>query len=408
MTQLPFLLDRRGGALAAPATIWGDMMLNKAIFTVAVLSSVGSAWVVLSYVCIKELRSYRHQLILGLAISDLLMALNFMFSAGWNVAGGDLALEESKTACSVNGFLTQVFVVQTDWWILVIAIATYIILGNFKTQSQFIQTHVWVPWVGPWVLSIIIAAVCHAVLGYGYIGGWCWLTSDLMRLLVNFIPRWLIVIAIALIYIRLYMIVRKARKWDIEGVSPDPGDDTADTSVILMSVGKRDRDRERRGSGVLVSRDVSVSFGRKGSTAPTFVTMVTTSAAGDSREAVSSCSVREERVRNVNVNVNSSRSLSLGMRQPLNADQLKRIAKKMMVYPLAYAIIWACPTAIRIYQGTTGSRAPLWITIVDKSCIVIQGLIDAIVYGLNERAWQGWRDHIRRIIYKNEGGRIIG
>ncbi|KAF3181331.1 hypothetical protein EYR41_005010 [Orbilia oligospora] len=406
MTQLPYLLDRRGGALAAPATAWGDMMLNRALFSVALLSSVGSAWVVLSYVCIKELRSYRHQLILGLAISDLLMALNFMFSAGWNVAGGDLALEESRTACSVNGFLTQVFVVQTDWWILVIAIATYIILGNFKTQSQFIQTHVWIPWVGPWVLSIIIAAICHGVLGYGYIGGWCWLTSDLMRLLVNFIPRWLIVIAIALIYIRLYMIVRKARKWDIEGVSPDPGDDMADTSVILVPVGKKDR--ERQGSGVLVSRDVSVSFGRKGSTAPTFVTMVTTSGTGDSREAISSCSAREEGSRARTVNVNSSRSLSLGMRQPLNAAQLKRIAKKMMVYPVAYAIIWACPTAIRIYQGTTGSRAPLWITIVDKSCIVIQGLVDAVVYGLNERAWQGWRDHVRRIIYKNEGGRIIG
>ncbi|KAF3231696.1 hypothetical protein TWF192_011406 [Orbilia oligospora] len=306
------------------------------------------------------------------------MALNFMFSAGWNVAGGDLALEESRTACSVNGFLTQVFVVQTDWWILVIAIATYIILGNFKTQSQFIQTHVWIPWVGPWVLSIIIAAICHGVLGYGYIGGWCWLTSDLMRLLINFIPRWLIVIAIALIYIRLYMIVRKARKWDIEGVSPDPGDDMADTSVILVSVGKKDR--ERQGSGVLVSRDVSVSFGRKGSTAPTFVTMVTTNGAGDSREAISSCSAREEGSRARTVNVNSSRSLSLGMRQPLNAAQLKRIAKKMMVYPVAYAIIWACPTAIRIYQGTTGSRAPLWITIVDKSCIVIQGLVDAVVY----------------------------
>ncbi|KAF3203201.1 hypothetical protein TWF679_010511 [Orbilia oligospora] len=218
------------------------------------------------------------------------MALNFMFSAGWNVAGGDLALEESRTACSVNGFLTQVFVVQR-----------------------------------PWVLSIIIAAICHGVLGYGYIGGWCWLTSDLMRLLINFIPRWLIVIAIALIYIRLYMIVRKARKWDIEGVSPDPGDDMADTSVILVA--------------------------------------------------------REEGSRARTVNVNSSRSLSLGMRQPLNAAQLKRIAKKMMVYPVAYAIIWACPTAIRIYQGTTGSRAPLWITIVDKSCIVIQGLVDAVVYG---------------------------
>lgn len=52
-----------------------------------------------------------------------------------------------------------------------------------------------------------------------------------------------------------------------------------------------------------------------------------------------------------------------------------------MVYPVAYAIIWTCPTAIRIYQSATGARAPLWITVIDKSCIVVQGLVDAIVYG---------------------------
>ncbi|EPS35428.1 hypothetical protein H072_11174 [Dactylellina haptotyla CBS 200.50] len=374
--MLPDLLDRRSGALAAPATAWGDRVLNQVLFAVALSSALGAGWVMLSYACIKELRSYRHQLILGLAVSDFLMAVNFMFSAGFHVGGDDLALPENKTTCTVNGFLTQVFVVQTDWWILIIAIVTYIILGNFKSASHFMQTHVWIPWLPPWIVSIIIAVVCQAVVGYGYIGGWCWLTSDMNRLLVNFIPRWIIVIAIAIIYARLYMIVRKARKWDMEDRNPIPSDDVADTSVILVTVSQSQK------------RHTIGTIGRTAGDPPAY----------ESGE-VSSYSQRV---------VFNSASMSHGQNQPLNADQLKRIAKKMMVYPLAYAIIWACPTSIRIYQGVTGLRAPLWVTILDKSCIVVQGLIDAIVYGLNERAWQGWRDHINRVIYENQGGQIIG
>ncbi|KAF3942021.1 hypothetical protein ABW19_dt0200045 [Dactylella cylindrospora] len=339
MRSLPFLIDRRRDALAAPATEWGDRVLNQVIFVVSLASMLGAGWVIASYAFIKELRSYRHQLILGLAISDFLMALNFMVSSGIDVGGGDLGSADSKAACDATGFLTQVFVVQTDYWILIIAIATYIILGNFKGASHFIQTNAWLPWVPPWIISVVMAIVCQEILGYGYIGAWCWLTSDIMRLVVNFIPRWIIVIAIALIYTRLYMIVRKARKWDIEARAPS--DEMADTSVILVSVTRKS------------------TIGR---TAPS-----PASASGELSEHSQSH--------------HQSQSRSLGQTQPLNADQLKRIAKKMMVYPLAYAIIWSCPTAIRIYQSTTGSRAPLWITIVDKSCIVIQGFVDAIVYG---------------------------
>lgn len=40
----------------------------------------------------------------------------------------------------------------------------------------------------------------------------CWFTSDLTRLLVNFIPRWLIIISILAIYIRLYFVIYKAHR----------------------------------------------------------------------------------------------------------------------------------------------------------------------------------------------------
>lgn len=40
----------------------------------------------------------------------------------------------------------------------------------------------------------------------------------------------------------------------------------------------------------------------------------------------------------------------------------------MMMYPILYMLIWTIPTAIRIYQGTSGRSASLSISCVDKVC----------------------------------------
>jgi len=40
----------------------------------------------------------------------------------------------------------------------------------------------------------------------------------------------------------------------------------------------------------------------------------------------------------------------------------------MLIYPLVYMVIWTIPTAIRIYQATTGKAAPFGIGTVDKIC----------------------------------------
>lgn len=38
----------------------------------------------------------------------------------------------------------------------------------------------------------------------------CWFTSDRVRLLVNFIPRWLIIVTIIVLYVKLYFIIHNA------------------------------------------------------------------------------------------------------------------------------------------------------------------------------------------------------
>lgn len=112
------------------------------------------------------------------------MALNFLLSSSMNVSGRWIGAPEQASFCSFNGFMTQVFVIQTDYWVFIIAIYTYFVLTDHKRCSTWIQTHPLVPWVLPWLLSTLWASVGLGVTGYGDIGAWCWFTSDEVRLLV--------------------------------------------------------------------------------------------------------------------------------------------------------------------------------------------------------------------------------
>jgi G protein-coupled glucose receptor regulating Gpa2 len=62
----------------------------------------------------KQVRTYRHQLILGLAISDFWMAVNFLSSCAANLTGNLIGEPSQKAFCSFNGFMTQLFVVQSQ------------------------------------------------------------------------------------------------------------------------------------------------------------------------------------------------------------------------------------------------------------------------------------------------------
>jgi len=64
----------------------------------------------------------------------------------------------------------------------------------------------------------------------------------------------------------------------------------------------------------------------------------------------------------------------------------------MLLYPLAYAVVWSLPTAIRIYQSASGQPAPWQLQTVDKASIVLQGLVDAVIYGATESSLSSWRN----------------
>ncbi|KAF5552189.1 G coupled receptor 1 [Fusarium mexicanum] len=322
--ESPMHIYRRE-ALAAPADRSEMVLQSIVILVVSILSILGAGWIIVSFFVFKSLRSFRHQLILGLAVSDFLMALNFLSSTAMNVNGNEIGAPEHQTFCSFNGFMTQVFVIQTDYWVLTIAMCTYVILAGYKSLSSWVQDQRIFLSCLPWALSLLWAGLGLKLAGYGDIGAWCWFTSDEVRLLANFVPRWVIIITILAMYARLYFILRRSHK-------------------------------------------SFISLGNSNSTSEPS---------------------RERTVTRSNHDVwRYHESDAAGRRR------LQRIARLMIMYPLVYMLIWTLPTAIRVYQTIRHTPAPFALQTIDKACIVSQGLVDAIIYGVNESSLSRWRELI--------------
>ncbi|SPO01563.1 uncharacterized protein DNG_04236 [Cephalotrichum gorgonifer] len=328
----------RQPALAAPTTASNIRTQSIVILTVSLVSVLGSLWMILSFACFKSMRSFRHYLILGLAISDCCMAFNFLLSSTMNVTGRLIGDPSQETFCSANGFLTQVFVVQTDYWVLTLAICTYFILADFKRPSYWVQDNVWILMAIPWVLSIAWASIGLALAGYGDIGAWCWFTSDKVRLLVNFVPRWIVIVAMLIMYSHLALVLHRAHG-RFKFSSDYPSADQASSNSAALTGGAQSGSK----SGVFSN---SRSNG------------------GPARHQK-----KPER----------------------NSRKFKKLARLMLIYPIAYMLIWVLPTAVRIFQSTKDTPAPFALQTIDKACIVIQGFVDAIIYGQFHTIVR-WRD----------------
>jgi len=101
------------------------------------------------------------------------MAFNFLLSSSMNVSGRWIRAPKQAQFCSFNGYMTQVFVIQTDYWVFTIAIYPYFVLTDQKRFSAWLQAHNILTWALPWLLSITCASIGLGVAWYGDIGASC-------------------------------------------------------------------------------------------------------------------------------------------------------------------------------------------------------------------------------------------
>lgn len=219
-------------------------------------------------------------------------------------------------------------------------------LNDKKAVSQWIQSHKYIVWAVPWFFSLLWALLGLLLAGYGDIGAWCWFTSDRTRLLVNFLPRWIIIVGMLLLYARLHFVLHRAHN-------------------NFMSFDEED----------------GYGSGTRGT-----MTSATPRVQSVNLVKLSDGASDQDRI------LPPSPPPKPKSRRTRGSSDLKRLSYQMMLYPLVYGLVWALPTIIRIYQAVSGTSAGFTIATIDKSCIVIQGLCDAIVYGFNEKTLRGWRE----------------
>lgn len=144
--------------------------------------------------------------------------------------------------------------------------------------------------------------------------------------MVNFIPRWLIIIIVLALYVRLYRLIYKAhnhfmsfndetspRNLEPHSVSPETESVSSTHRIGRPSISMN-----------ISSKDMQAYIEEDGESTP-------------------------GRTHN---------------RQ--QSPMLKKMARQMMSYPLVYMFIWTIPTTIRIYQSVTEKPAPFAVGTVDK------------------------------------------
>jgi hypothetical protein len=120
-----------------------------------------------------------------------------MISSTINLSGHSIGAPAQRNFCGFNGFATQWFVTQcrcntlltrlvkpcltlliiklthiviADYWILIIAICTFLLVGDYQKGSDWVQKHRLLLWCLPWGVSGLWAAIGLGVIGYGNIG----------------------------------------------------------------------------------------------------------------------------------------------------------------------------------------------------------------------------------------------
>ncbi|KAI6380798.1 hypothetical protein MCOR25_001472 [Pyricularia grisea] len=316
--------------MTAPQNDEEQRILSTAIVIATSLSILGAGGIILSFATFRDLRLFRHRLILGLAISDFLRAVVILVPAALDLANQPLTAISNYSACVCDGFMVQLFVTQSDYWILMIAIYTFIIVTGQNQTAAWIDNHQIIVLAIPWAISVTSASVSLTISSYNDIGSWCWIHEENIRLWYNFVPRWTIIIAMLVMYARISVVLRKAQ----------------------------------RGFGTAASRRTTA--GRPNSGEPK----------QDSLDSFEPLSLAEEGGR-CSVTENSNR--------------LRKLARHMALYPIIYIILWILPTIVVLYHVSTNTPAPFPLQTVDKSFIVIQGFVNAITYGVSESSVACWR-----------------
>ncbi|KAL1922176.1 uncharacterized protein VTP21DRAFT_9715 [Calcarisporiella thermophila] len=188
--------------------------LNILAFVFSMISSITIIIAIALSFIVGQYKHFRRRLIIALMVSDLIFNLAMVSSSSKAAFTGSTF---EGAACQVSGFMMQTFIVTTDYWIFVICIWTYIILTSWDPSKSgrptWIQRNEKSIHILVWGIGIITGLIPLSTIRYIPVGAWCWIPIDIQRFILNYIPRYIVMATVVILYARVFYMMRQHERY---------------------------------------------------------------------------------------------------------------------------------------------------------------------------------------------------
>lgn len=169
-----------------------------------ILSIIGSLFIIVIFLSFRSLQKFAFTLVFILAILDLFNSIAFCIPT--------YSADDSSPECQIQGILSNFFTLIGVLWTGYIAFSLYYILAKNQIFPEKYWKHSLIGLILICTVNTVIPIITNT---YGTVAGWCWIvqTNDLdtgffERYFLFFIPLWLTVIFIILLYVKVLKVLR--------------------------------------------------------------------------------------------------------------------------------------------------------------------------------------------------------
>ncbi|EKD00262.1 hypothetical protein A1Q2_05439 [Trichosporon asahii var. asahii CBS 8904] len=203
--------------IAAQITnVENDTWVVAVDIVILILTTIGSL-IILGNTLRNELRgrgsTTRMRLVQSLIVSDLMMGITGLIGCIQQLAGHPLV--KDSVECDGLGVTFTAIVFSQHLWTLALAFTTFMILIHPLSNTTILLEKYWYwNWLFVWAISFAVSVVGYVLYGYGPTGGICYYQDDsgLFGELIQFLPRGVVFVVIAILYGKLYVFLKRPDK----------------------------------------------------------------------------------------------------------------------------------------------------------------------------------------------------
>ena len=160
----------------------GDLSVRAVVGTTNVLAILGSALILVSYLCFPSLRTGARLILLHLSLMDLVVGLAHFVGGVVMYAGGNATY--SATFCSAHAFVGYYAIISSVLWTVCLSVYMYCLSvysnGGARAggmMSAYIRYHIWPSCVVCYGIPLILALWAQRTGRLGHssydAAGWC-------------------------------------------------------------------------------------------------------------------------------------------------------------------------------------------------------------------------------------------